>query len=261
LGTVYNIMSDNLKVLLATISVLLTVIVSGFIGFSQISGVSVFTPGNSEVVTKTYEVDEFNEIRLQTNAQVVYTQASERGVRVEAPQDIIDRLSIESKNNTLTIGQKGVQISFFWFSQRQETKIFISSPTLNSVNISGSGEIRSDYVQSDEEFRIRTSGSGDVILSNLQAPSLVASISGSGGYELGGRVETADFNINGSGDISAFSLSTRDADVSISGSGDVRVNVQNNLDISISGSGDVTYTGNPQVSQSVSGSGDVRKRD
>jgi hypothetical protein len=134
-------------------------------------------------------------------------------------------------------------------------EIFITSPRLEGVKLSGSGEITTDYFQSDN-FNISISGSGNVAAA-VEADKVISNISGSGKLLLSGTANDARFEISGSGDIDAFDLSLKNCSAKISGSGNMWINASEFIEAFISGSGNIFYSGNPVIESHTSGSGDL----
>lgn len=66
---------------------------------------------------------------------------------------------------------------------------------------------------------VHASGSGSLVIGDLNGAPLTFRKSGSGSVVLGGRVSRLDFQHNGSGQVLASALDTGDARVSLSGSG------------------------------------------
>jgi hypothetical protein len=106
--------------------------------------------------------------------------------------------------------------------------------------------------------QVRASGSGRLVVSELNGAPLSVSKSGSGSVELSGRVSNLDLQASGSGSINAGALHSGTATLSVSGSG--RINLgQLDADIltaSVSGSGEVQASGRVRsLNARVHGSG------
>ncbi|MBL7825921.1 MAG: DUF2807 domain-containing protein [Saprospiraceae bacterium] len=110
---------------------------------------------------------------------------------------------------------------------------------LTSIATSGSSDIESLSVIRASDFKLATSGSGDV-KAEFDVKNLHVAISGSSDMTLKGKAEEQSIAISGSGDVDASKLNGEAADVAISGSGDVRLGVKGKVKTSVSGSGNVT---------------------
>jgi len=134
-------------------------------------------------------------------------------------------------------------------------EVYVTTPNLDGVKLSGSGIITTDYFSSNN-FMISISGSG-FIDAAVDAADVRATISGSGKLKLSGVADESVFDISGSGEIDSYDLSVITCRARISGSGDMWVNAEQNLHANISGSGNIFYFGNPNVESHISGSGNL----
>jgi Putative auto-transporter adhesin, head GIN domain len=106
--------------------------------------------------------------------------------------------------------------------------------------------------------RISLSGSGKLIMENVNQPDLDFRISGSGTVRAQGTVDHATISVAGSGDARLADLAMKELTAKISGSGKVEAAPKDAADIKISGSGDVRLLSRPtHLSSRVSGSGRI----
>jgi hypothetical protein len=217
---------------------------------NDITGPRVRGTGPTESEVRT--VNSFNRIDLKINAEVVVTQGSPQQVRVEAQRNVLDVLETELNGDELQIEFGKVNIR-----DHDPIKVYITTPNLTEVQLSGSGKIRSGAPLNTPTCVVDVSGSGEVELNFAQATSLRTNLSGSGEMRLSGISQSHNSSTSGSGRISAYNLATQDTYASITGSGRTYVQVSRTLNAEISGSGTVYYRGNPTVSTRITGSGRV----
>ena len=106
--------------------------------------------------------------------------------------------------------------------------------------------------------KIGLSGSGKLVMENVNQPDLAFSISGSGAVRAQGTVDHATINVAGSGDARLADLAMKELTAKISGSGKVEAAPKDAADIHISGSGDVRLLSHPaRLSSHVAGSGRI----
>lgn len=204
-------------------------------------------------VSKSYSVPAFSGIELSINADVTVKQDSIQSLVVEAPENIQERLSFNVFGGILNISYKehcGAVVG-------EDIKIYATAVQIQSLKISGSGNISSSNTLKTPTLSLKISGSGGINIST-ETQSTIANISGSGKMNLIGTTNFEDLNISGSGDFHAYGLNSANSTIRISGSGNAEVSVSNNLNVEISGSGDVFYKGNPTVNSSISGSGKLK---
>lgn len=108
-------------------------------------------------------------------------------------------------------------------------------------------------------IRLWLSGTGDVVLEQLQADEVSVDHSGVGTIRLSGDVDEQRVFASGvGGGYEGGELVCRTAMVEASGTGKVIVWVTEDLEINVSESGAVAFYGSPAVDQEISGSGTVK---
>lgn len=201
----------------------------------------------------------FKGVDLQGSFDVYITQGPNESVKVEAPSDIIERIKTEVNGGVLKIYNKGNSSdwNFNLFGSHKKVLIYVVAKDLNSISVSGSGDVFFKNGITTPSLKLRVSGSGD-LNGKVQVKDLETSVTGSGDVRLTGSAASSDVRVSGSGDFRGSDLITVSTAVRVSGSGDASVNASTKIDASVSGSGDVRYSGNPKsVSKSKSGSGDI----
>ena len=208
--------------------------------------------------TEDRHVSDFHGIDVSGPYDVTLTQGKTESVKVEAPEDVIRHVTTEVENGILKIYDD--RHNFHWgdlFSHHKKIMVYVTIKDVNSIVVSGSGDVTFHNGLHADKMNLHVSGSGDVD-GDLEVKSLETSISGSGDVKLTGHAETSAVRVSGSGDYSARGLITTNTDVHVSGSGDAKIYASNKVDASVSGSGDISYSGHPKnVYKSKSGSGDI----
>jgi len=207
--------------------------------------------GNGNVTTESRTLSNFSKVKSEGSFEVYIAQDSVQSVTVEAESNLLPYIETDVSGSTLLIRIREHRN----IDNHEPIKIYIKSPLVDDINLSGSGSIDCDSMITSD-LDIHLSGSGDM---NLIAVSnkIDATISGSGKIKMSGTASETDFNIDGSGNINAYDLLQDTCFADISGSGNMYVNVSDFLDVKISGSGNVHYIGNPIVNTSITGSGTV----
>jgi hypothetical protein len=213
--------------------------------------------GNGNLTTENKEFGNISGVELHSSFDVYLTQGSPAGVRIEAEDNIIPHIELQVYNDVLNIEtENGV-----WLQPRRDVKIYVTSPTFNSIQCSGSGNIRSQTkITNENKLKVHASGSGNIHM-EVDAPEVEAGVSGSGGIELAGETKKITGNVSGSGNIKAMNLMAEESTLHVSGSGNVQVYSSVKVTANISGSGDVRYKGAAQVNSNVSGSGSIKRVD
>lgn len=202
-------------------------------------------------------VSGFTGVSLSISADIYLSQASDFKFEIEGDADYLKEIETVVDGDILKIKTR----DHFNFSFRdKKVKIYISMPKVNSLSISGSGDILAQTAIKTDDLKIKISGSGDIKIENLSVKNLNLAISGSGDIKLSGTdvAESASYTISGSGDISNEGLQCKKVEIQVSGSGDVRVWAVEELKSRVSGSGDVYYKGRPLIDSKTSGSGGIQ---
>jgi hypothetical protein len=205
------------------------------------------------------KVDSFSEISLRIGAKVHLEQGEKQNLEIVAKPSTLEQIITEVKDGKLII--RFPNKDYFWKTfQPGEITIYITTPEINGLSISGSGDILSDETIKTKTLDLSVSGSGNIKLMALSAERVKSAISGSGNIILAGKDAAQDLSIaiSGSGSLKALDYSADDVSVKVSGSGNVDIEAVKNLYVRIAGSGNVTYKGKPLIDQSIAGSGKVR---
>lgn len=252
--------------------VLLLVLASSFV-FTGCDLDEICERGKGTRVTEEIFLPEMTGLNLSIAADVYLTQDSVQKVEIVAQENIIDLLKLDVDNDGVW------KIDFEGCVRKiSEVEIYVSVKDLESLKISGSGDIVGQNRFDVEDLDLKISGSGSIqldydaayvtsaitgsgtITSDMTATSVESKISGSGNVSMKGTTDDLDHRVTGSGDFKGFDLIAQHVYVKISASGDAEVHAEQSLEVDISGSGTVTYSGSPQVTTNITGSGNVRPR-
>lgn len=216
---------------------------------------SVRISGEGPVVTKTITVAEFTGIDLAGSANIIISQGAAQTVEVAAQQNIIDRLETNVSGGIWTVKLEDGSYTNY------DLTIYITVPVINSLLVSGSGNIKVNDFTDQDDLELTITGSGNIETNAFGGcQNLSVTVTGSGNVM--GRKDFADLknmtvHISGSGNFQGFAIVSDNCHISIPGSGVCFVTVNDALNISISGSGSVFYKGSPTITQNISGSGVV----
>jgi len=250
----------------------------------------VVIEGNNEIAEETRPLPVFTEITSSGSFNIYYTQGDSTGLKIEAESNLIPYIETAIFDDRLDIrfaSHVNVHINHV-------VNIYVTSPSISKIQLSGSGKIEADSVSGNkltldvsgsgniqshfygqnfqssisgsglmniiadcDTVKTNISGSGRLILETYKCLLTDITISGSGKAELTGSSDKATFLIVGSGKISAYEFPVKKADITVSGSGDLYVNVLEFLEANISGSGNLHYIGTPKISFNSSGSGNL----
>ncbi len=208
--------------------------------------------GRGSNISETRNAGTFIGIDLRCDADVELVRDSTFSIEITGQENILKVLDTKVENGNLIIDYR----KRVW--RHNKIKITVHSANVQSVFISGSGNINIQNEMNSNTLDIKISGSGNINTAALNAQTLTTHISGSGNINIpGGTIQNAKFSISGSGNIDSEFAVSSNMDAKISGSGNITINVAETLKASISGSGDIKYRGSPTVTVNISGSGKV----
>ena len=207
--------------------------------------------GNYHVVSVERTAVPFTQLTSEGEFDVYYSYSPTYSVVVEAEENLIPFIETEVHGNDMVIKTARHKN----FDNHFPMKVYVQSPYINEVILSGSGKMNVDSTSSSG-FNMVLSGSGSID-AEIYTNSFDARISGSGNIYLTGQTDQSGLKISGSGDIDAYEFLQGTCSADISGSGKMKVTVTDVLNAHISGSGNIYYRGNPVVNTSITGSGKV----
>ena len=232
-----------------------TLLIASLFSLSFISCAQETVKGNGNMNSEIRNVSKnFDGVESAGAFDVVINNAPQDGkIELEGESNILENIEVEVQGTTLVIkNKKGINLNF-----RKPVRVTLNAQNLNSIGLSGSGNITARGIQKTNDFSVALSGSGD-IETGISAQNTTAAISGSGNIKLSGTSNKLKIGISGSGDVNAFGLKTTDTEIGVSGSGDVEITCTGSLSGAVAGSGDIFYKGNPsKINVKSAGSGDV----
>lgn len=212
--------------------------------------------GNGVIKVEDRAVSSAKKIKLRGSFDVLVQPADIAGISIQTDDNLLPYIITKEEDGYLIITTK----KGFNISTNNIIQVIISTPVIESISLSGSGNIiGKDKFTGGNKLNISISGNGNV---NLKAntPSVKASIAGSGDISISGETKDLDLEISGVGDFKGENLMTENAEIHINGSGNARVYAGSSLEVHISGVGNVYYNGNPpNIKKHVSGSGTVKQ--
>lgn len=228
----------------------------------------IIVEGNNEVTQETRSLPNFTEVSSSGSYHIYYQHGDSTKATIICESNILPYIETAVYNGRLDI-KTAFHVSI---NPNKMIEIYVESPEIEEIELSGSGIIETDTVYGDEleldlsgsgdirsiffgnEFSSSISGSGSMDI-YTECTTAKTSISGSGKILIEGAATNGDFNISGSGKIKAQDFELKNAEITISGSGDSYINASDLLEVDISGSGNIYYIGHPSIDINNSGSG------
>lgn len=198
--------------------------------------------GSGNIISETRHTGEFHGVKTSGSMDIEVLNSNSPFIKIEADDNVMPYIITNVEDGILNVHLKSNQ-SY----HNVNVKVYVSAPVFEKLIVSGSGSITAkDTLNNSDKIECKISGSGD-INAMVDAPLIIAAISGSGTITLQGRTKDFNCSIGGSGDLNCKNLLSENTIVKISGSGTAHVFASVSLQAKTSGSGDIYYSGNPQT--------------
>ena len=216
---------------------------TNFFKTALVTSLTFLLAGN--LFAQEINLNDFNEISIQDNIDVVITQSTLQNYRIE-PSDV--NLKVTNQLGKLKISRE---------DNKEAATIYINCIKLSAIDVLGSADVRTTNEIQSDDLKLALTGSGDLRV-KLKANNVSAALAGSGDINLEGTTQNLTTTVAGSGDLRASKLVAENVKVEVAGSGDATVNASKSLDASVAGSGDIRYVGNPATRNvNIVGSGSI----
>ena len=151
--------------------------------------------GSGVPATQARDVAAFNSVELAGSNNVVIRVGEKQSVVVRADDNLLDRVTTEVQSGKLVIANTPGS-----FTTKSPMSVEVNVPTLNALTLSGSGNI---------------------VVSGIEAESLKVTLPGSGTLTGSGTATRLDVTVSGSGTVQFTRLVANDVRAVVSGSGSI----------------------------------------
>lgn len=176
-------------------------------------------------VSKSIITSSFNKIDIDAPIDISINRADEREVSLQAEKNLITKIKIYVRGDTLFIRTKGS------FRSKKGIKVTINNPHLIDCIVDGAATIKINGY-SEDSFSLVVDGSSDI-------------------YFGLGSFNNFFLKADGSYTINLLGVDIKNAKIRAEGSGNIKVNVSNYLDIDLEGSVDAKYSGHPKIKKDI----------
>lgn len=173
--------------------------------------------GEGEVISKSFDLKDFDAIQINGHADVVFTQSSTYEVTLMTQENIFDHVDFRVEGNTLILENKGKR------EVRAEVfDVIIQAPALKSIEVNGASDFEIPAgLRMDEDLEVEVNGAGDLDLKQIVCKDLSVEVNGAADLDLESiEVQTLKVQVNGAGDV-RLSGTAGDATLGVAGAGDI----------------------------------------
>jgi hypothetical protein len=172
-----------------------------------------------EIVRETRDLPAFDQLEAGGAFEVEITFGEPQKVEVESKQKDIGNIQTNVNGKKLVLSSKGI-------NDNAPLKIYITVPTLSSVEVHGAADVRGLNTLKADMLSLEASGAASVELI-LDINTLRSEVSGAADLELSGHAEHHSANVSGAATLDAADLKTATTDADVSGAATARVNSEN----------------------------------
>jgi len=247
---------------------------------------AIFFVGNAsaaERVAKSYDIKNVSEVVVSGGGNIQITQGDTESLRVEAAQDVIDRVSVDLSGDKLSLGVKnssgkGFSLLNLFSYRNDEVTYILQLKQLNylglsgashatfgnwtgkniAVNVSGAGGVNFSALKLDDLF-VELTGASNANLQSLTAAKVKFELSGAANTEIKSASQTKFLQVGASGasNFRGKLLRVEQADVGASGASNIELHVTEFLKANASGASNVRYSGQPKLQSDSSGASHI----
>jgi hypothetical protein len=215
-------------------------------GIAQAQG----SKGNKNVVKQERAVTPFISVVVSGAFDVFLTQQPATTLTVEADENLMDQITTEVNNQVLTISSRTIK-------NPTKLNIYISSPTIEFIELSGASNLVGENTLQGLALDIKTSGAADARL-NVNVDNISVNASGASVITLSGAAKEMVAKASGAADVKAYKLEVIDVTADASGAANINVNASGKVKTTTSGAGDVNLSGKAAEADNDDNDVDVR---
>ncbi|ALJ11657.1 head GIN domain-containing protein [Sphingopyxis macrogoltabida] len=205
---------------------------------------------------KRYGLTSFEAIEVNADVAVEVTTRAPVSAVASGSQQALDRLTLETRDGKLVIGQKQFAGDDKRRSPEGAVTVRVNAANLRTAMLGGAGSLRIDKLKG-ARVMIGLRGPGQVMVGEVDADRLSVAMVGNGSMTLGGRAKQAQMTLSGAGAVDAGKLAVDELISDSEGAGDHVLNAVKTAAITTRGIGKTVVLGRPACTVRNVGSGSV----
>lgn len=222
----------------------LSFLLAGLFILAGAAAMAQSTKGNKNVIKEERSVGSFTGIEVGGAFNVFLTQNDKTSLLIEADENLMEHITTEVSGGVLEIGSRNIR-------NATRLNIYVSTPTIESLEISGAATIKSENQFQSDNFSIDASGASRGTL-EISATSIQIEASGASQLKLSGNAENQRIIASGASEVDAANLQTKTTTAEASGASNVTVNASERVERETSGAGSIRVIGEAKSSSSGS---------
>ena len=173
--------------------------------------------GEGEVVSKSFDLKDFDQIVINGHADVDFTQSSTYEVTVRTQENILEWLDYKVEGTTLVIEAKDHR------DVRATTyDVIVQAPELKKLTVNGASDFNVKGLRMDGDLDVQVNGAGDLDFDRITCNSLSIEVNGAADANLSSIdiLKKLKVQVNGAGDVDITGNAV-DVSLEVNGAGDI----------------------------------------
>lgn len=195
--------------------------------------------GGKELAREERNLPSFSGVDVGGALEVTLRQAARQRVIVEAPQEILEKITTEVKNDVLYITTRNIRKSGHLYAS-------VEVPAIIFIKASGASTVKSPSGITGRHLMLKASGASTLRL-DMDVEDLESVVSGASTVTLAGKAGNHNTDVSGASDLKAANLVTRYTGFDLSGASQAHVHATHELSGKTSGASDLNYSGDPEI--------------
>lgn len=198
---------------------------------------------SDEISTLDYSIPDYATLSVSSafNANVTFSD-TEESIRIEANDNLHNRIIVKREGNTLVIKLK----PFTNVRGNATLNAYIITKDISKFDIGGAAKLTIENQWNISEGRIELSGASNFI-GEIETDRLNLAMSGASSLNLYGNISYLDAKLTGSSDIRDFDLSVKDLKLEMSGASEAFLSISESIDIRASGASSLQFKGDASI--------------
>lgn len=212
---------------------------------------------SDEVTSLNYSIPDYSRIKVSNAFNVYVTFSdSEESVRIEANENLHNKIIVKRDGNALTIRLKKLTN----VRGNATLNAFITTNNIGEFDIAGASSLILENLWNVQNGIIELSGASD-FNGEVLADRLELDLGGASEANIYGGVGSMYANLSGSSDIRDFDLSVERLNIEMSGASEAFLSVNELIDIEASGASELNYKGTAEIGRKkLSGASEIKNR-
>ena len=173
--------------------------------------------GEGAVVTKSFDLKDFDQIVINGHADVDFTQSSGYEVTVRTQENVLEWLDYKVEGTTLIIETKDHRDI-----RATDYNLIIQAPELKKLTVNGASDFNVGALRLDGDLAVEVNGAGDLDFNRVTCNSFTLEVNGAADADLTAIdiLKKLTVEVNGAGDVN-ITGNAMDVSLEVHGAGDI----------------------------------------